>query len=94
VKYVLILLMLLTGPLPAADDKKADDRLYDQVRLRLTADPMVNGGALEVEVKDGVVTLKGRVRTEKARQKAEKVARKVKGVKSVDNQLKIDTNAP
>jgi len=70
-----------------------DDALYDQVRLRLTKDPAVNGGALTVDVKQGMVTIRGKVRTERARQKAEKLAKKVKGVKSVDNQLSVDPNS-
>ena len=37
------------------------------------------------------MTIKGFVETEKARQKAEKIARKVKGVRSVVNELKVDT---
>jgi osmotically-inducible protein OsmY len=36
-----------------------------------------------------VVTLQGKVRTEKARQKAESVAGKVKGVKRVVNHLLV-----
>lgn len=81
---------------PAVAQKKpanSDDALVDQVRLQLTKDPAVNGGALTVDAKDGVVSIKGKVRTERARQKAEKLAKKVKGVKSVDNQLVVDPNA-
>ena len=77
----------------AAQSNKVDDALVDQVRLQLTKDPIVNGGALAVDVKNAVVTIKGKVRTERARQKAEKLAKKVKGVKSVDNQLVVDPNA-
>jgi len=87
----LILTLLFALTLPA--QKLTDDQVYDQVRLRLAADPEVNGGAIGVEVKEGVVSLMGKVRTEKARGKAEKLARKVKGVKNVDNQLKVDPNA-
>jgi osmotically-inducible protein OsmY len=72
---------------------KADDRMTDQVRLKLAENPDVNGGAIDVDVKNAVVTLKGSVRTERARSKAESLAKKVKGVKGVDNQLKVDPNA-
>ena len=40
-------------------------------------------------MKDGVVTLKGKVETEKVRAKAERLSRKVKGVKSVSNRLSV-----
>jgi len=88
----LIAFTLWTVP-AAAQSNKVDDALVDQVRLQLTKDPIVNGGALAVDVKNAVVTIKGKVRTERARQKAEKLAKKVKGVKSVDNQLVVDPNA-
>jgi len=44
---------------------------------------------MEVEVKDGVVTLKGKVEYDEQKTKAEKLARKVSGVKRVDNQLVV-----
>jgi hyperosmotically inducible periplasmic protein len=66
-----------------------DDRIIDQVRMRLAGDADVKGGALEVSVKDGEVVIKGRVDTEKGKSKATKLAKKVKGVKSVDNELSV-----
>ena len=65
----------------------SDDRIFDQVRMRLATDQDVKGGAFEVAVKDGVVTIKGRVDTEKGKNRATKLAKKVKGVKEVDNEL-------
>ncbi len=67
----------------------SDDAIFDNVRRKLANDPDVRGGAFDVSVKDGVVTLKGKVEKEKYRQRAEKVAKKVKGVKQVVNQLQI-----
>ena len=40
----------------------SDDYIDDTIRQKLAADSVVKGGAIEVEVKDGVVTLKGKVR--------------------------------
>ena len=65
----------------------SDDRIIDQVRMRLAVDQDVKGGALDVSVKDGVVTIKGRVDTDKAKTRATRLAKKVKGVKDVDNEL-------
>ena len=42
-----------------------------------------------MSVKNGVVTLTGTVHDEHAREKAEKITKKVKGVTSVVNELKI-----
>jgi osmotically-inducible protein OsmY len=84
-----LILSFLLGGLVFAQSNKDDDRIYDQVRLRLASNPDVKGGAIEVKVDDGVVTLIGKVRTEKARTKAESLAGKVKGVKKVINQLTV-----
>lgn len=73
-----------------AQKRSADDQIYDKVRQRLAADRDVKGGAIEVDVKDGLVTLRGTVREERQKTRAEQVARKVKGVKKVVNQLQIE----
>jgi osmotically-inducible protein OsmY len=67
----------------------ADDRISDQVRMKLATDPDVKGGALDVTVKDGVVVIKGRVDTDKGKSKATHLAKKIKGVKDVDNELQV-----
>lgn len=66
-----------------------DDRISDQVRMKLATDPDVKGGALDVTVKDGVVLIKGRVDSDKGKNKATHLAKKVKGVKEVDNELAV-----
>ncbi len=73
----------------ALADQKTDDRIYDQVRMRLTTDQDVKGGGFDVAVKDGVVTIKGRADSERGKDRATKLAKKVKGVKEVDNQLQV-----
>ncbi len=88
--YLLLLGAMLAQSTIAADQKStvnSDDRISDQVRMKLATDPDVKGGALDVVVKDGVVTIKGRVDTDKGKTKATKLAKKVKGVKDVDNEL-------
>ena len=83
--------LILLSPLALAQKAPiTDDTIYDQVRLKLASDPDVRGGAFEVEVKNGVVTLKGRVDKESFKQRAEKLAKKIKGVKSVVNQLLVE----
>ena len=81
---------LLASAGEAFTDKEAsDDSIYDHVKRRLANDPDVKGGALEIDVKQGVVTLRGSVETDKQRQKAEKLAKKITGVKRVVNELKL-----
>lgn len=76
-------------PVRAADKSVSDDLIYDNVRRKLATDDTVKGGGLEVEVKAGIVTLKGKVDSEKKKSKAEKIAKKVGGVKSVDNEIQV-----
>ncbi len=83
-----MILALATG-VWAAKKAVTDDQLYDLVRRKLADDQVVKGGALDVDVKDGVVTLKGKVETNEQKAKAEKLAKKVGGVKQVDNQLVV-----
>ena len=81
---VLPLTLLLAG---FAAKPVTDDYLYDEIRSRLAADPVVKGGAIEVEIHDGAVVLKGKVEDERQKDKAEKIAKKVNGVKSVKNEI-------
>lgn len=84
-----LILALVAITLAAAQQAHTDDEIYDLVRRRLAGDPDVKGGAFDIAVSNGVVTLKGTVRSEKAKKKAEKLVRKIRGVKGVDNQLVI-----
>jgi osmotically-inducible protein OsmY len=86
----LLLLVTLAVPMLVAQKPAlSDDAISDSVRQRLASDADVRGAALDVSVKDGVVTIKGRVHTEKGRKKATELTKKVKGVVSIDNQLKL-----
>jgi osmotically-inducible protein OsmY len=66
-----------------------DNTVRDQVLMKLATDQVVKGGALQVDVKDGVVTLGGQVEQPKQKTKATKVAKKVKGVKQVVNNITL-----
>ncbi len=82
--------MLILAPLTAQKQKQiTDDTIRDQVMVRLADDPEIGGMPIDVDVHEGVATLKGKVRNDKQKSKAEKVAKKVKGVTGVTNQLVI-----
>jgi hyperosmotically inducible protein len=85
---IMALVLLLTVPAGFGQNKE-DDRIYDQVRMKLANNPDVKGAGIEVKVEEGVVTLFGKVRTDKARSKAESLTGKVKGVKKVINELQV-----
>ena len=86
-----LIFALLLAPLFAQkhDAKVSDDMIIDQVRVKLINDPDTGGQAIQVDSKEGAVTLSGKVRSEKQRTKAEKLTKKVKGVVSVDDKLVI-----
>src|SRR5579871_823906 len=67
---VLTLLFLLASVCLAADKPVSDDAIVDQVRIKLSADYEVKGGALTVDCKAGVVTLGGTVETSRQKSKA------------------------
>ena len=86
----LLAILVLVTAAAAADD----DTIYDLVRRRLYDDPDVKGANLAIEVHNGVVTLTGRVASEKIKAKAEKITRKVSGVKKVVNKLEVGPDKP
>ena len=84
-------LILVAGACLAAEKPPVnDDMITNQVMLKLSGDAIVKGGALKVDVKDGVVTLAGSVAQEKQKERATKLAHKVKGVKQVVNNITIE----
>jgi hyperosmotically inducible periplasmic protein len=88
-----ILLFLVLATFPCATtwaDQRSDNEIDDKVRIKLAGDAEVKGSQLTVEVKDGVVTLRGKVESERGKNRAAKLAHKVKGVKSVANELTIE----
>ena len=70
-----ILSLALFGAALAAEKNVSDDGIYDNVRRRLASDPIVKGGGLQVDVKAGVVTLRGTVEEQKQKDKATRLAK-------------------
>ncbi len=85
-----VFLLLAFAAAAVAQKQVSDDWIHDEVRRKLAADRDVKGGALEVDVHEGTVTLRGKVRTEKQKSKAERITRKVKGVRRVVNELVVE----
>src|SRR5262245_12585769 len=85
----LAVLVLAAGLAAAADKPPSDAAIADTGLIRLSADREVNGGALKVDVKGGVVTISGVLETQRQKDKVPKIARKVKGVKQVINNVTL-----
>jgi osmotically-inducible protein OsmY len=88
--FVVFAILMAACQAAFAQKRSADDEVYDRVRQRLAADRDVKGGGIEVDVKNGVVTLRGKVREEKQKTKAEHITRKTKGVQKVVNELVVE----
>ena len=80
--------MMMAG-VGLAKDAVTDDMIYNNVRIKLASDAIVKGGALEVDVKNGVVTVSGQVEQDKQKGRATKLAKSVKGVKQVINNITL-----
>jgi hyperosmotically inducible periplasmic protein len=70
-----------------------DTTLAKNVKEKLASVPSMKDAPISVEAKSGVVTLTGEVKNPGTKGAATRIARKVAGVKSVDNQLKIAPHA-
>lgn len=94
-RIFLCFVLPLAIAVPAVLAQRPDDgNITDRVRQRLFSDPDIKGYTVEVETKDGIVTLSGTVETERAKVKAEKLTKKVSGVKGVVNKLRVEPPRP
>jgi len=68
---------------------RSDDRIREDVCDCLTDDPMLDAGEIEVQVKDGEVTLTGSVSDRLAKRHAEDMIERVSGVRNVQNSIRV-----
>lgn len=66
-----------------------DATIQAKVRSELIDDPRIDGEAVNLDVRRGIVTLIGFVGSDKERKAIEDVAWRVSGVKDVDNRLEL-----
>jgi hyperosmotically inducible protein len=73
----------------SADRIAADAAITADIKTRLIAEPGIRALSINVDTYKGNVSLKGDVKAADQRSTAERLARKVKGVKSVRNELVV-----
>jgi hyperosmotically inducible periplasmic protein len=73
----------------AAADKVDDAGITAKVNAGLVKDKDLSAVKIDVDTKDGVVTLSGPAPSATAKERAAEIARSVKGVTSVNNQLTV-----
>lgn len=66
-----------------------DAAITAQVSAGLAKDPTLSALKIDVDTRDGVVTLNGPAPTQEAKDRATAIAQGVKGVSSVMNQLSV-----
>ncbi|HYG98337.1 MAG TPA: BON domain-containing protein [Terriglobales bacterium] len=69
--------------------RRSDERIREDVSESLEDHPEIDASELEVTVKDGDVTLTGTVDNRLAKRLAEDVAANCRGVKDVNNQIRV-----
>ncbi len=82
--------LALGAPAPAAaEESKEDTALRTRIESRLSALPEREGAEIEVQVKDGQVLLRGRVRLLEQSLRAEQTTWTTPGVRDVENELRV-----
>ena len=96
------MLMIPGLPLYAADDQssgetigeKTDDAVItSKVKMELMGNRGTSAMRTEVDTSNGVVTLSGMAKNTAEKELATQIAKKVKGVKKVNNQMTIETES-
>jgi osmotically-inducible protein OsmY len=77
----------------ASDEKMPDDEIAKRVINVLSWDSVVPGNAVQVTVRDGLVTLTGKVNWQYQKSSAERDVRKLSGVRGVINNIEIEPHA-
>jgi hyperosmotically inducible periplasmic protein len=77
------------GPQRTAGQAIDDVTIGTKLKAALAADPELSALKINVDTTQGAVRLRGEVKNIALRRKAEDLARRIEGVKSVDNQLVI-----
>jgi hyperosmotically inducible protein len=72
-----------------AGEALGDAGLTAKIKSKMALDDTIRAGAIDVDTRDGVVTLRGRVDSESARARALALARETRGVARVVDQLRV-----
>lgn len=70
-------------------DTVTDASITAAVKMKMADDPLVGAMKIDVDTKDGIVTLNGTVKSSAEAQKAVDLAKSVNGVKSVKSNLVV-----
>lgn len=71
--------------------RRSDERIADEIHDRLERHGWIDATEIEVEVREGEVTLGGRVPDRRMRRDAEDVVEAISGVRHVRNDLRVES---
>jgi len=89
----LIALLSICIALSACSGRKSDEQIAKDIQDKAAADDDTKGAPVQVEAKQGKVTLKGKVATPAAQKKLEQIANAEPGNTGVDDQTSVDPDA-
>ena len=89
-----VVTLFVTGCAGTADSRSTGEVIDDtavlaKAKAALVNDPVVSGMAINVDVREGVVSLSGAVNGDVAKRKAEEIVRGVDGVRGVQNNIVV-----
>jgi hypothetical protein len=74
--------------------RRSDERILEDVYLRLLRDPSIDSSDVSVEVHRGVATLVGTVPTRHMKHEIEEAIHAIPGIEDIHNRVKVDSGPP
>lgn len=74
--------------------RRSDERIFEDICEQLKQHGRINARNIEVDIKDGNVTLKGTINDRLGKYLAEDVVERIHGVKDIQNQIHIQRQQP
>lgn len=68
---------------------RSDDRIHEEICVRLTEHPLIDASMMDVVVENGEVTLTGEVHDRRMKHMAEDVVDSVSGIRDIHNKLRV-----
>ena len=92
--FPVLAVALLLASAPAQASSKTDNRIEDSAKKSYVFKTYLKGDDIQIQSRDGVVTLTGSVLEESHKSLARETVAELPGVKKVDNQLEVKGDSP
>lgn len=88
--YVSLVGISVSAPAMASDQNLSDNRIENAIESETLFAKGVSSNNIDIEVRDGIVTLSGKIENILARDRAKRIAQMTKGVRSVIDQIRVE----